>query len=182
MEGIRQLELACLPTSLEWHIWFQHWKRHVEQKYPWERALVDAVSRLQKNQITLARSIRFEGGAKKMIQYDDAGHVWGEDAKMPDEFTREALVWFLQNIRPVFFGKNGRFREDIPEHVEVLVKAVQGCYLQQARLGIEQTAIKKRGYLTVNASATKIAPTEKEVYDKGMEAFSTFSERDREES
>lgn len=149
-EGIRQLELACLPTSLEWHTWWNEWKGSMEMTYAWERALVDAITRLQKNQITLARQIRMEGAAKKMIRYDSEGHVYGEETRMPDEITREALVWFITQIKPT--------QKDAPEWAQTLFKAVEGCYLQQARLGIEQAAIKRRGYLTLNHSATAPNP------------------------
>src|SRR6267142_292051 len=99
-EGIRALEQACLPSSLEWHTWWLVWQREVEQKDGWERALVDAVSRLQKNQITLARMVRNEGEGKKMIKYNSDGYVWGEELRLPDEITKEALVWFITQIRP----------------------------------------------------------------------------------
>jgi hypothetical protein len=171
-EGIRQLELACLPTSLEWHIWWNEWVARMEMKLAWERAIVDAVTRLQKNQITLARMVRYEGAAKKMIRYTSEGAVWGEETRSADEITREALVWFINVINPV--------KRDAPEWAQQLFKAVEGCYLQQARLGIELAAVKRRGYLTLNASATKRLPTEKALRDKGMAAFDSFSDSDRE--
>ena len=149
-EGLRQLELACLPTSLEWKVWFDSWRAEMEMKFPWERAIVDAVARLQKNQITLARMIRNEGAAKKMIKYDSDGHVWGEEFKQPDEITREALVWFINVVNPT--------KKDAPEWAKHLFRAVEGCYLQQARLGIELAGVKKKGYLTLNHSATAPNP------------------------
>src|SRR4029077_6731870 len=94
-EGLRQLELAALPTSKEWSTWWRFRSREVEMTYGWERALIDAVTRLVRNNLTLARQIRLEGEAKKVIRYDSEGHVHGEESRMPDEITREALVWFL---------------------------------------------------------------------------------------
>lgn len=175
-EGLRQLELACLPTSLEWKVWWNHWSREIEMKYPWERALVDCVARLQKNQITLARQIRGEKAGKKMIQYNSEGYVWGEETRAPDEITREALVWFLSTIRPVFYTKHDKLQPGIPEHVGVLARAVQGCFIQQARFGLELSAVKRKGYLTINHSAKMRLPSEKELSDKGMEAFGQFAE------
>jgi hypothetical protein len=150
--------MAALPTSLEWQIWWNEWSRHVEQKDGWERALVDAVSRLVRNNLTLARMIRNEGSAKAMIQYNSDGYVWGEELRMPDEITREALVWFLAKIRPTAVDENGKPRPELPGWAQHLFKAVEGCYIQQARLGIEQTGVKRRGYLTLNHSATAARP------------------------
>lgn len=157
-EGLRQLELACLPTSLEWHVWWLEWSRHVEQKDGWERAIVAAVTRLQKNQITLARMIRNEGAAKKMIRYNSDGYVWGEETRTAGEITREALVWFLSTIRPTAFDKNDTPQPGLPGWAPILFKAVQGCFLQQARFGLELDAVRKKGYLTLNHSATAPNP------------------------
>lgn len=175
-EGLRQLELACLPTSLEWQTWWNEWSRHMEMTYPWERALVDSVTRLQKNQITLARMIRNEKAGKRMIQYNSEGYVWGEETRMPDEITREALVWFLSIIRPVIFKPNDTLQPGVPEWAGILGRAVQGCFIQQARFGIELSAVKRKGYLTLNHSATLRVPSERELRDKGMEAFGKFAE------
>jgi hypothetical protein len=149
-EGLRRLEQASLPTGLEWHVWWNEWSRHVEQKDGWERALVDSVTRLQKNQITLARMVRLEGAAKPMIQYNSDGYVWGEETRWPDDITREALVWFITQVKPA--------EKDAPQWAAILFKAVEGCFLQQARLGLELSAIKRRGYLTLNHSATAKQP------------------------
>jgi len=183
-EGLRQLELACLPTSLEWKVWWNEWSRNVEMTHPWQRALIDCVTRLQKNQITLARQIRSEKAGKRMIQYNSEGYVWGEETRAPDEITREALVWFLATIRPVFYNAKDRLQPGIPEWAGILARAVQGCFIQQARFGLELSAVKKKGYLTLNASATKRLPEgealERAVHDKGIEGvagiFSTTDE------
>jgi len=145
-EGIRQLELASLPTGLEWHVWWNERKAEVEMTYGWERAIVDAVTRLQKQQITLARMIRLEGSAKKVIRYDSEGRINDEEMKSPAEMTREALVWFINCVKPA--------QRDAPAWAEILFKGVEGCYLQQARLGLELDAIKRKGYLTLNHAAT----------------------------
>jgi hypothetical protein len=157
-EGFRQLELATLPTSKEWNYWWR--VRERERRlggivFGWERALTDAVTRLVRNNLTLSRITRLEGEAKRVFQYDTDGHVYGEDSKSPLEFTREALIWFLQVVKPTAFDPvTGVRRPEMPEEFELIFKAVEGCYLQQARLGIELTGIKKRGYLTINHSAT----------------------------
>lgn len=175
-EGLRQLELACLPTSLEWKVWWNHWSRDIELSFPWQRALADCVTRLQKNQITLARMIRGEKAGKRMIQYNSEGYVWGEETRQPDEITREALVWFLSTIRPVFFDAKDRLQPGVPEWAGILARACQGCFIQQARFGIELTGVKRKGYLTVNHSATMRLPSDKELHDRGMEAFGKFAE------
>ncbi len=149
-EGLRRLEMASLPSSLEWHVWWNEWQRHMELKEGWERAIVDAISRLQKNQITLARMIRMEGAAKKMIRYNSDGHVWGEETRSPEDITGEALAWYITQINPS--------KRDAPEWAQHLFRAVEGCYIQQARLGIELTGIKRLGYKTLNASATAPSP------------------------
>ena len=157
-ESIRQLELSTLPTSKEWNYWWRVRSREMREggmSYGWERALIDAVTRLVRNNLTLSRLIRLEGEAKRVFQYDNEGHVSGEESKSPLEFTREALVWFLRVVKPTAFDpETGVRRPEMPEEFELLYKAVEGCYLQQARLGIELTGIKKRGYLTINHSAT----------------------------
>ncbi len=152
-EGIRQLECAALPTGLEWHVWWQEWSRHVEQKDGWERAIVDSITRLQKNQITLARMIR-NYGDPSMLRYDSRGYVTGEESKDPAEFTREALSWFITQIRPALVTDAGQVRGGIPSWASILCRSVEGAYLQQARLGLELSAIRRKGYLTVNHSAT----------------------------
>lgn len=144
-EGLRQLEMASLPTSKEWAYWWREKSRHVEMTYGWERALIDAVTRLVRNNLTLARMIRWENEAKQMIRYDSDGHVWGEGATDPAMFTKDALAWYLNVINP-----QGRFA---PPWAQFLYKAVEGCYIQQARTGLELSGIKRRGYLTLNASA-----------------------------
>jgi hypothetical protein len=170
--GIRQLELAALPTGKEWNYWWRERSRFVEMTYGWERAMVDAITRLIRNNLTLARMTRLEGEGKKMIRYDSDGAVRGEEIRSPQDITREAFAWFLQSVKPA--------ERDAPEWAKIVFKGLEGCYLQQARLGIELTAIKRRGYLTVNASATKRVPSEREIRDKGMEAFSAFKATDSE--
>jgi hypothetical protein len=156
-EGIRQLELACLPTSLEWQTWFVERSRFLTMTYGWERALCVAIVRLQKNQITLARMLRLEGTAKNVIHYNSDGYVWGEETRHADEITREAFTWFLNEVKPQFD------RADTPAWADVLGRAVEGCFLQQCRLGIEIAAIKRKGYLTLNHSATAPNPLEHKV-------------------
>lgn len=143
-DGLRQLELAALPTSKEWHIWWNERSRFVDMTYGWERAIIDAITRLVRNNLTLARQIRLEGEAKKMIRYDSDGQIRGEETRSPAEITREALVWFINVVKPT--------EHDAPEWAKTLFRAVEGCYLQQARLGIELSGVKKRGYLTLNHS------------------------------
>lgn len=145
-EGIRALEQAALPTGKEWRMWWNEVSRHMEMTYAWERAIRDAITRLVRNQLTLARQIRLESEAKRVIRYDSEGHVYGEESRTPEDITREALVWFITQIRPA--------ANDAPEWAKFLFRAVEGCYLQQARLGIELAGIKRRGYLTLNHSAT----------------------------
>ena len=97
-EGLRQLELAALPTGKEWKTWWNEWQHHMEMKFGWERAIVDAVTRLIRNQLTLARIIRNTGAGRMAVNYDSDGHVYGEETRWPDEITREALVWFINVI------------------------------------------------------------------------------------
>ena len=149
-DGLRALEQAALPTSKEWAYWWNEKTRFIEMTYGWERALIDATTRLVRNNLTLARMIRLENEAKKVIQYDSDGHVWGEGFKDPAEFTREALVWFLTVINPR--------ATDAPPWARFLFKAAEGCYIQQARIGLELSGVKKRGYLTLNHSATAVNP------------------------
>lgn len=145
-EGLRALEQAALPTGKEWSYWWREVKRHMEMKYAWERALIDGVTRLVRNNLTLARMIRLEGEAKRVVKYDSEGHVYGEESRSAAEITREALMWFLKVIKPT--------QRDAPRWAEMLFKAVEGCFIQQARLGLEVEGIKRRGYLTLNHSAT----------------------------
>ena len=106
------------------------------------------------------------------VKYDSDGHVYGEETRWPDEITREALAWFINVINST--------KRDAPAWAQQLFKAVEGCYIQQARLGLELSAVRRKGYLTLNASATKRVPSEKEVRDKGMEAFADFDASDME--
>lgn len=149
-EGLRQLELAALPTSQEWNYWWRERSQLVEMQYPWERALVDAITRMVKNNLTLARMVRLEGAAKRVVKYDSDGHVYGEETRSPAEITKEALVWFITQIKPA--------QKDAPGWAEILFKGCEGAFIQQARLGLELSAIKKRGYLTLNHSATVLNP------------------------
>jgi hypothetical protein len=149
-EGLRQLELAALPTGKEWSAWWRERRRSVEMTFGWERAIVDAVTRLVRNNLTLARQIRLEGEAKKVIHYDSDGHVYGEETRSPAEITQEALAWFIRMVKPA--------QKDAPSWAETLFRAVEGCFLQQARLGLELTAIKRKGYISLNHSATAISP------------------------
>lgn len=157
-EGLRQLELAALPTGKDWRIWWNEWKRHVEMKFAWERALIDAITRLVRNNLTMARQIRLESEAKRVVRYDSEGHVYGEETRSPAEITREALVWFLNVIKPVLLKPNDEPQPTVPIWAKILCKAVEGCYIQQARLGIELDGVKKKGYLTLNHSATAPNP------------------------
>lgn len=171
-EGLRKLELAALPTGKEWAEWWRfHW-RQMEMKFGWERAIVDAVTRLIRNQLTLARMIRNTGAGKMVVKYDSDGHVHDEGTRWPDEITREALAWFINVINPT--------KRDAPAWAQQLFKAVEGCYIQQARLGIELSAVRRKGYLTLNASATKRIPSDREIRDKGMAAFGDFDVSDME--
>jgi len=149
-EGIRALEQAALPTSKEWFAFWNERMRFVEMNYGWERAIIDAITRLVRNQLTLARQIRMEGEAKKMIRYDAEGQIHGEETRSPADITREALVWFINTVKPA--------QHDAPTWAETLFKGVEGCYLQQARLGLELAGIKKRGYISLNSSATAPNP------------------------
>ena len=99
-EGLRQLELAALPTGKEWKTWWNEWQHHMEMKFGWERAIVDAVTRLIRNQLTLARMIRNAGAGRMVVKYDSDGHVYGEETRWPDAITREALAWFINVISP----------------------------------------------------------------------------------
>src|SRR5438552_2973381 len=171
-EGLRQLELAALPTGKEWKTWWNEWQHHMEMKFGWERAIVDAVTRLIRNQLTLARMIRNAGAGRMVVKYDSDGHVYGEETRWPDAITREALAWFINVISPT--------KRDAPAWAQQLFKAVEGCYIQQARLGIELSAVRRKGYLTLNASATKRIPSDREIRDKGMAAFGDFDVSDME--
>lgn len=168
-EGLRQLELSALPTGNDWQYWWRERSRFVEMTYGWERALVDAITRMVKNNLTLARQVRLEGAAKRVVKYDSDGHVYGEESRTPAEITKEALVWFITQIKPA--------QKDAPVWAEILFKGCEGAFIQQARLGLELTAIKRKGYLSVNHSATMPLPSEKEVRDKGMAAFGKFNDR-----
>lgn len=145
-EGLRQLELAALPTGKEWSAWWRARKCTVEMTFGWERALVDAITRLVRNQLLLARQIRLTGEAGKVIRYDSEGHVHGEETRSPAEITQEALSWFITQVSPA--------RRDAPPWAEILFRGVEGCFLQQARLGLELSAIRRKGYITLNHSAT----------------------------
>lgn len=145
-EGLRQLEISAFPTGSEWQYWWRERSQLVEMQYAWERALVDAITRMVKNNLTLARQVRLEGAAKRVVRYDSNGHVYGEESRTPADITREALVWFIAEIKPA--------QKDAPKWAEILFKACEGAFIQQARLGLELTAIKRKGYLTINHSAT----------------------------
>lgn len=184
-DGLRALELASFPTSIEWNIWWRLHRRRIQdgESTGWERALADGVGRLMDNQLTIARMIRAEGEGKAMIRYNPDGQVIGEEMRTPDEITREAFVWWLNMARPALLVDGTTDPQPgVPSWAGTLAQAVEGCYIQQCRIGIELGAIKAKGYLTVNASATKSLPTEKAIRDKGMEAFASFSDRDREET
>ena len=64
-EGLRALEQASLPAGKEWDYWWRERKQFVEMTYGWERALIDAVTRLVRNNLTLARQTRMEGGPRR---------------------------------------------------------------------------------------------------------------------
>lgn len=183
-EGLRALEKAAFPTGVEWNMWWREHNQRVAEHTAdgWEVALAHAVGRLFDNQLTLARMIRLEGGARDMIRYDSNGRVSGEETRAAEDVTREAFMWWLNMARPSLLvdGKPEGV-PGVPDWAVVLARGVEGCFIQQCRLGIEVTAIKKKGYLTVNASATKHMPTTEALLDKGMEAFSSFSDRDRED-
>ena len=85
-----------------------------------------------------------------MIKYDTEGHVYGEETRTPAEITREALVWFLTVIKPA--------EKDAPKWAEILFKGCEGAFIQQARLGLELDGIRRKGYLTLNHSATAPNP------------------------
>lgn len=183
-DGLRALEKAAFPTSVEWRVWWILHRRRIEdgEASGWERALADSVGHLMDNQLTLARMIRLEGGAKQMIRYNAEGFVSGEEMREAEDITRDAFNWWLNMARPGLL-KDGtdKPKEGVPDWGATLAKAVEGCFIQQCRLGIELSAIKKKGYLTVNASATKPLPTERALADQGMAALSSFSDRDRED-
>lgn len=174
-EGLRRLEMSALPTGLDWHIW---WNEQLARKRlgatfdPWEQGLVDSVTRLVRNQLTLARLLRYQGGAKAVIQYDSDGQVQHEATTDAGEMTREALAWFIHAVKPG--------QKDAPEHLHILFRAIEGCFIQQARIGLEINAIKRKGYLTLNHSATVAAPSDKEIADKGLDAFGKFTETGKE--
>lgn len=182
-DGLRALEKASFPTAIEWDIWWRHHRRRLEagEASGWERALAHGIGRLMDTQLTLARIIRLEGEAKQMIRYNSDGQVYGEESKPADVFTREAFVWWLTQARPVLLTDDDQAQPGIPEWAATLAQAVGGAYIQQCRLGLEVAAVKRQGYLTVNASATRPAPTDQEIRDEGMNAFGKFTERDREE-
>ena len=182
--GLRALEQAAFPTAVEWDIWWREHNRRLEEGTAdgWEKALAHAVGRLFDNQLTLARMIRLEGDAKVMIRYDSNGHVDGEETRLPDDITRDAFLWWLNVARPVLLqdGKTDPL-PGVPTWADTLARGIEGCYIQQCRLGIELTGMKRKGYLVVNASATKALPTEKALRDKGMAALSSFKDSDRED-
>jgi len=183
-DGLRALEKASFPTAIEWNVWWRLHRRRIEtgETTGWEKALAHGIGRLMDTQVTLARIIRSEGDAKDMIRYNSDGHVYGEETKPADEFTREAFIWWLSQARPTLLNDDDSPKPGIPDWAATLAQAVGGCYIQQCRLGLEIAAIKKKGYLTVNASASKALPTEQALRDKGMAALGSFSDRDREES
>ncbi len=184
-DGLRALELASFPTSIEWNIWWRLHRRRIMdgETTGWERALADGIGRMMDNQLTIARMIRAEGEGKAMIRYNPDGQIIGEEMRTSEEITREAFVWWLNEPRvALLIDGTDNPKPGIPPWAATLAKAVEGCYIQQCRLGIELSAIKAKGYLTVNASATKSLPTDKEIRDEGMAAFGKFSERDREEA
>lgn len=158
-DGLRQLELAALPTGKEWAYWWRERSQLVDMTYAWERALIDGITRLVKNQLTLARMMRLTGEARRVIKYDSEGHVYGEETRSPAEITREALVWFLTQIKPA--------QREAPVWAEILFRGMEGCYLQQARLGLEADGIKRKGYLTLNHSA--LAPAPDAFHERGSE-------------
>lgn len=184
-DGLRALEKAAFPTSVEWNIWWRLHRRRIAsgETTGWERALADGIGRLMDNQLTIARMIRAEGEGKQMIRYNPDGQVIGEETRSPDEITREAFVWWLNMARPALLvDGTTTCKPGVPDWAGTLAQAVEGCYIQQCRIGIELAGIKAKGYLTVNASATKPLPTDKEIRDEGMAAFGKFSDRDREEA
>jgi len=184
-DGLRALELAAFPTSVEWNIWWRLHRRRIEdgETTGWEKAIAHAVGRLMDNQLTLARQIRMEGGAKQMIRYNSDGQISGEEMRSAEDITREAFMWWL-NVPRAILLKDGTDKPQpgVPDWASTMAKAIEGCYIQQCRIGREITAIKKNGYLTLNASATAPLPTEQALADKGMAAFSSFSDRDKEEA
>lgn len=183
-ESLRALEKASFPTGVEWNIWWRHWRRRLDEQSVsgWEHAIVDGVGKLMDNQLLLARMIRLEGDAKQMMRYNSEGQVIGEENREPEDITREAFNWWLHMARPALL-KDGTLEAQpgVPEWATTLAQAVEGCYIQQCRLGIELTSIKRKGYLTINASATKTLPTDKTLHDHGMAALGSFKDSDREE-
>jgi hypothetical protein len=178
------LEKAAFPTSVEWITWWAYHRRRVSrcESSGWERALADAIGRLMDNQLTLSRQIRLEGEGKAMIRYNADGYVSGEEERSPDDITRDAFNWWLNMGRPALLvDGTDRAKPEVPAWAATLAKAVEGCYIQQCRLGIELTGIKAKGYLTLNASSTKALPTEKALRDQGMAAHASFKDSDREE-
>lgn len=184
-DGLRALELAAFPTAVEWNIWWREHARRIEdgESTGWEKALAHGIGRLMDNQLTLARMIRFAGEGKQMIRYNPDGQIVGEETREPDDITREAFGWWLNGGARDALLREGTDKPTVgvPAWAAVLAKAVEGCFIQQCRLGIELSNIKKKGYITLNASATKPLPTEAAIADKGMEAFGSFSDRDRED-
>ena len=184
-QGLRALEKASLPTAKEWYVWWKLRQARLAEEGTtgWEQGLVDGVGHLMDNQLTVARMIRCEGEGKQMIRYDSEGRISGEELRSPDEITREAFMWWLNGPRNALLVEGSdRTAPGVPDWAGTMAKAIEGCFIQQCRIGLELNGIKKKGYLTVNASATKPLPTEAAIRDKGMEAFGSFSDRDREES
>jgi hypothetical protein len=161
-EGLRALEKASFPTGVEWNIWWREHRRRIEDGVAtgWERALADGIGRLMDNQLTLARMIRLEDTAKMAIRYDSEGRISGEEVREADDITREAFMWWLNVARPALLkdGTDKPAHGYVPEWAATLAKAVEGCYIQQCRLGIELTGLKRKGYITLNHSATSPNP------------------------
>jgi hypothetical protein len=185
-EGLRALEKAALPTAREWMVWWKLRERRLmdEGTSGWESALVDGLGHLMDNQLALARRVRLEGAGKAMIRYDSEGRVSGEEMREAEDVTREAFCWWLDGGAREALLKPGTddTQPGVPEWAGVMAKAIEGCFIQQCRLGIEMTGLKKKGYLVVNASATKSLPTDREIRDEGMAAFGKIGEHDREEA
>lgn len=160
-DALRALEKAAFPTAVEWAYYWRVWSRRLEEEYVdgWERALMDGVGHLMDNQLTLARMIRLEGAAKPMIRYNPEGYVSGEEERAAEDITRDAFNWWLHMARPALL-KDGtdQPKPGVPEHAVILAKSIEGCFIQQCRLGIELTGIKRKGYLTLNHSATEKNP------------------------
>lgn len=185
-DGIRALEKASFPTSSEWNYWWRVHKRRIAdgEASGWEKALGHSIGRLMDNQLTLARMIRLEGEGKQMIRYNPDGQVIGEETRSPAEITKEAFAWWLNGGARDALLKEGTNDAvaGVPPWAATLAKAVEGCYIQQCRLGLELEGIKAKGYLTLNASATKALPTEKALADNGLAALGSFKDSDREEA